>query len=342
MNELQEKEAPLLKNGLDGLVGNKKSVELLKQGLNTGRVAHAYLFSGPTGVGKKTAASALCQAFNCKEMELVGCGVCSSCSRIQRGLHPDFVVIEPEKNKIVVKQIRELTKRAELGPFEGSALVIVLAPADAMNISAANALLKTLEEPRPNVYFVLTTAAAHALPATIRSRCQMLRFGPVEDSLVKKVVVERTALEKERAGLVARMAEGSLSRALFLGEEKGWREERDKIVELINHVGVRPSAKSLFETGEDLVKNVGEMEPFLEGVRRALRDLVWWGLEGGRYRDRILDPELIGMLPEDVLKRSPLCFLTWLRVVDRALGSLRAFANKRLTIEQMIIELAER
>lgn len=342
MKESNEREIVLVKDGLDGLAGNAGSVSMLKKAIAQGKLAHAYIFTGPVGVGKRTAACALCQALHCKKKPFTGCGVCSTCSRIQRGLHPDYVVVEPERKWILVNSIRELSARIELGSFEGSAVVAVVNRADSMNTAAANALLKTLEEPRPGTYLILTTAALHSLPATVRSRCRMLRFGPLEEEQIKKIVKERTVVDDERAAAAARMAEGSLGRAFELSEEEGWKADRDRIVELVRKVGVHPTPEGLFELSEDLVKNIDDLKPFLDGLRRAFRDLVWWGLEGGAYRRRVLDPELIKLMPGDIIGRPPLTFLTWMRVVDRSLSALRANANRRLTMEQMVIELAER
>lgn len=328
--------------GLEGVCGHARIVDFLRTSLGGGKLAHAYLFAGPTGVGKRTTGVALAQAFHCSERPGAGCGECMPCSRIARGLHPDHVEVRPEQRSIKVSQVRDLEARAELGPHEGPALVIVIAPADRMTLAAANALLKTLEEPRPNVHFVLTAAAPHSLPATIRSRCQLLRFGPVETTEVRRFLVDRMGVEEERADLAARLAEGSIGRAVQLSEEEGLGSHRDRVVEVLKKTGVRPKPTALFDLAEQLAGLKDELGPFLDFLQLSLRDLVWNGIGEGSARERVLDTELLDELGEEVAGYPPEVYLSWRRVVQRAQKRLLANANKRLTLEQMLIELAER
>src|SRR5206468_11280591 len=119
------------------------------------KVASAYLFEGMVGVGKATTALALAQALNCERAPGQGCGACDPCRKIESGLHPDVVRVEPDGQFIKIAQVRQVTARAAYRPHEGRARVVILDPADAMNLEAANALLKTLEEPPADIHFVL-------------------------------------------------------------------------------------------------------------------------------------------------------------------------------------------
>lgn len=230
--------------------------------LASGRVHHAYLFVGPDGVGKELAAFGLAQALVCErrgEAEAPGlfggapaakseraCGSCSACARAvprqdtRQPLHPDVVVIErglypprsigrstPETQDISIDQIRTLVlARSAFAPHEGRAKVFIVRRADELSVSAANALLKTLEEPGPRTHFILLTAQPEALLPTILSRTQRVRFAPLPDEVVTELLVA-SGVEAARAREVARLAGGSVASGMLLAdpEESAARDE---------------------------------------------------------------------------------------------------------------------
>src|SRR5262249_58842592 len=143
-----------------------------------------------------------------------GCGECEPCNKIERGLHPDYLVVLPDGAFIKIAQVRQVTARAAYRPHEGRVRVVVLDPADAMNLEAANALLKTLEEPPADTHFVLCSAAPERLPVTVRSRCQRVRFVPLAAAQVAAYLARERGLAAAQAQVVAALAAGSLARAL--------------------------------------------------------------------------------------------------------------------------------
>lgn len=232
-----------------------RAIRPLRAALARGTLHHAYLFGGPPGVGKGTAARLLAQAVNC----LGGtpgpggwpddpCGECAPCRKIARGLHPDVLRLEEERvmakagrwepeggrapsRDIVVAQVRDLTdRRLSLRLFEGRRRVVIIDPADAMNVQAQNALLKTLEEPPEDTVLVLVSATPDELLPTIRSRCLRVAFAPLPDALVAELLLqearqgaggkgltgEALAEAEARARAAAPLAGGSLARARAL------------------------------------------------------------------------------------------------------------------------------
>lgn len=328
--------------GLKSVCGHARVIDFLRAGLDAEKLAHAYLFAGPSGVGKTTVATALAQAFNCPAAPGRGCGTCSVCTRIARKVHPDYVEVEPDGRYIRVAQVRELETRVELGAHEGHVLVVVLTPADRMNTAAANALLKTLEEPKSGVCFVLASAAPHALLATVRSRCQILRFGPLAHDDVLGFLIEKLGFSREKAALPARLAEGSIGRALDLAQRVDLYESRRRVLEVLRKTHVRPQPTALFALAETLSGLKDELETFLEYLRLCLRDLAWNGAGSPSLQKRILDRELVAELGDQLNAFPPRVYLSWDRAVERSLRALNANANRKLTMEQMLIELAER
>ncbi len=211
-------------------IGNEKTIKRLRSLAKSGRIAHAYLFAGPDGIGKKRAALRFARTLLCEKKTADPCGKCGSCGRSERGTHPGLKVIEREKDRkdILIRQVRELIR--ELSFVGEGPRIVVIDDAHRMNEEAMNALLKTLEEAPDRVLLVLVTPAPSMLLPTIRSRCQTVLFFPIPE----EELVPLLDLPKEDALFVASLAEGSAARALELaGEIDEWRGEVREILEKI-------------------------------------------------------------------------------------------------------------
>lgn len=220
---VQPDAAPYLR-GLGGIIGQPAVVSVLRSALASGRPHHAYLFDGPEGIGKATTAKALMAALNCMAPPSVGdaCGSCESCLKISSGSHPDFIVAHMELAGLA-DEIERLIKRLCFRPVEGRAQVVLIDPADQLTaptaLVAANRLLKTLEEPRPDTHFVLISTSANGLLQTIRSRCQRLRFVPLSDDLIRQALQTQHALDEETALSVTALSQGSLGKAVRCAQD---------------------------------------------------------------------------------------------------------------------------
>jgi DNA polymerase III subunit delta' len=201
------------------IVGHRRLVGLLARSVQSGSLPPSLIFAGPTGVGKRLAAVSVAQALNCTHPQATddgsdACGVCPACKRIARGVHPDVLIVEPgDSGSIKIDQVREIVDRAEYRPFEGKRRAVIIDQADALIPAAQNALLKTLEEPPPSSVFMLVTARADTLLATVRSRCPRLQFRPLSPGDIASVLMTRNLSETE-ARAVAATADGSVGRAL--------------------------------------------------------------------------------------------------------------------------------
>ncbi len=234
---------------LSSIVGHRHLIDLLRIAVARDRVPQSLLFGGPEGVGKFAVAVALAQALNCPN-RLAGepvaagssgrtaladaCGVCSTCRRIARGQHSDVVVIDKgDEASIKIGHLRDqLLEIAGYRPFEARRRVFIIDPADEMTLEAQDALLKTLEEPPSGANLILVTAYPDTLRPTIQSRCRRLRFGPLTDAEVARVLREHCQIEPGRAHLLATAAAGSVSRAL--AEDAGdVTQDRDAALELL-------------------------------------------------------------------------------------------------------------
>lgn len=210
------------------IVGQPLAVSLLTRALEQG-ASHAYLFTGPPGVGKSAAALAFAAGLACPEN---GCGICSTCRRVLEGLHPDVEVIAPEGTFIRKEEITEINLQAAYRPYEARAKVYVFLEADHLNAEAANAFLKTLEEPPAHVHFILVTDHPEKLLDTIASRCQPVSFSPVPTPALAADLTSRFGLSEEEAAMVARVAGGNLEYARELVSSASARRERDLLLNL--------------------------------------------------------------------------------------------------------------
>ncbi len=211
--------------------GQERALFLLEKAISSGRLPHAYLFVGPPGVGRETTALSFFGRLICLEGRF--CKSCLPCRKFLRGVHPDVEILAPQGKNIKIEQIRALEGKLYFQPLEGQRRLILLPQAELLTREAANALLKSLEEPPPYTLFVLLAQTTEAILPTIVSRCQLVRFRPLSSSVLKELLIERFEKLPEEAEGLAVLAEGSLGRALRLAE-KGMLEELFRFVQAVS------------------------------------------------------------------------------------------------------------
>lgn len=262
----------------DRIINQNRVLETLRAALEAERVAHAYLFHGPDGSGKKAMAFGLAQALLCKSDGIKPCGTCNSCSRAARLIHPDLRVILPyagdpkqaeithrfellaedpyapvdfvhapngigDDKKATNKQLivkRERVDSEILWPsgfkaVEGGYKVVVLADVDLMHTSGSNAVLKLLEEPPPRTVFILTTTRPHRLLPTIVSRCQQVRFDKLSAEEIVGGLTDRYEMSADQRDVVARMADGSMTKAIELADNQELLGLRLLVIDFLRH-----------------------------------------------------------------------------------------------------------
>jgi DNA polymerase-3 subunit delta' len=222
--------------------GQEKAIVFLKRIIASYKIAPAYLFTGIQGIGKTTTAMAFALLINCMDpVDGDGCKICTSCKKIIGGNHPDIIIIEPDKDKkgIGINQIREINRHLAFSPALERYRIIIIDPAEKMTDEAANAFLKTLEEPPPHNIFILNVRDPGELLLTIVSRCQKVPFKPLPTEDIVNLLINEEDMDKEKATIVARLSEGSLGRAIKISKDDLFTD-RVSWITMLNSVINRP------------------------------------------------------------------------------------------------------
>jgi DNA polymerase-3 subunit delta' len=241
--------------------GHEQWVEAFDQAVERGRLAHAYLFVGTSGIGKRLFAGELAKALLCEEESNAGkleaCDRCPACLLVDAGTHPDyFSVARPEeKNELPIEVMQELCAAFALKSARGKGKVAVLDDADDLNEESANCFLKTLEEPPPLSVFILVSTRPDILHDTVVSRCQVVRFAPLPESQVIDLLLKNGVDDRAQATRLARLSGGSPGQALALADLELWRFRRQLLEGLTQP---RPDSVALARAWTHFVEEAGK------------------------------------------------------------------------------------
>jgi DNA polymerase-3 subunit delta' len=340
------------------LIGNEEAKDTLRRLLTSGRMPGSLLFTGEEGIGKKLFALELAKALNCRNrVGLEACDECSSCKRIAKSNFPrfsdaddnkermiwsehgDVAMVRPYKQIIRVKPIRELEREANFRPFEGAARVFIIEDADYMNDQAANALLKVLEEPPANTHLILTTTNPSALLATIRSRCQAIRFAPVAADQIEAFLIKDKAAPPADAKLLARISRGSIGRACA-ADVGDYRERRDAMFAVLKALTVTGDRVQLMHSAENLAaaRDRADYEESLAILEALIRDA--WALGLGRPPDTIGNIDILKDLQKIAGELRSEKAASWLSQIEELRGTLEVNINKKIASDGLLLGMA--
>ncbi len=321
-----------------GLIGHAGAIARLQKSLAHGRARHAYLFCGPASVGKTTLALALARMLNCEQADASArpCGECRACRKIAARSHPDVFVVEAESvgGTLKIEQVRDLMHMLALRPYEGRYRIGILRRFHEANPQAADALLKTLEEPPPYVVLMLTTENLNALPATILSRCQPLHLRPVAAAEIEAALIERWNANSERAALLAQLSGGRPGWAVNALTDENALTFRNVALDDLEML-LRQGRVGRFQRAETLAKDKDTLLPTLA---------LWQGF----WRDVLLIAAHSHVPPVNRDRRATLNRLASdygveaaeiaLRATRAALDDLDRNVNARLAVEVMLLD----
>jgi DNA polymerase-3 subunit delta' len=329
---------------LSQLRGQNTAVRTLERALKNDRLPNAYLFEGPSGVGKHRAALALAQARLCPAQRGKGCGKCSVCTRILASNHPDARQFGPRtegKRNLQVETLRnEILPIAQFAPFEGEHAFLIFPEADVsfpvQHPEAANALLKTLEEPRKGLTFILLSDRPQQLLSTIRSRCQRVRFGALP-ALVIEHVLEEQGIAPALRGAANALSEGSADRALKLATDGAATQLLERALRIDRTLALRDTGR-LIELSEELAKSE-DLPLVLETLSAVYRDVAVAGLGLGSARLRFQsEREQIADRAKELTPQHAAARVSRLAELPEALARN---ANPQIALDNLLVQLSQ-
>jgi DNA polymerase-3 subunit delta' len=326
------------------IIGHQSTIASLQTAVARHRLAHAYLFHGENAIGKRTTAVCFAQALNCERPpsneRLDACGSCRSCRQIEARTHPDYFVIEPDREQttpqIKIEQVREIEQHIMYRPLVSERKICLIDEADHMTIGAANALLKTLEEPPAHSFFILISSRSAALPVTIRSRCQSVRFATPARTDVEAALILKREMPPADARFLAMISEGRIGEALST-DLKNVRAQQQELLELVSPTSLR-SVTTILTAAESLAK-ADRAADMMSWLARWIRDLII--IQIGSDRDQLLFLDSLPMSEAYARQANTDLLLELLQDIEKTEQQATRHLNLHMALENILLRLRE-
>lgn len=328
-------------NTWQDIYGHEQIKSDLQKLLNEQKLPHALLFSGSEGIGKLMVAKTLAKSLLCQQeiKTAISCNTCESCKLFDEVNHPDFYYLEPDirvKKVLKIEQIRQMQANIALAPYLSDKRVVIINDAQYLNDAAANSLLKTLEEPVGEVFFILISSNKDMLLPTILSRCTKIHFAPLDCSVVERILSEKMQIEKNKAKIIANLSNGSMQKAIQFIDDNSLAL-RDKAINILEQNFSVKLVWSFLEEYSALEKK--QIEDVFIHLQMLLRDLlmIYIDIESTLIynRDKL-----------DILQRlsktySQTKILNKLALVDEVIKKMATNADVKLILQKFILKWQE-
>lgn len=336
--------------GFSDIIGQEAAVGFLREVVSGKKVSHAYLFTGIQGIGKTSSALAFARALNCTApVEGDACGLCVPCRQAAGGNFPDLEMVRPEGRVIRIEQIRELTRRIGYKTVSGLYRVSIIEQAGSLTVEAANAFLKTLEEPPPGNILILVAPDKKDLLQTIVSRCQKVSFRPVPAGLLSEWLNHNLGVPRDTAAVLSRLSEGSVGRALRMADSDELVSRMSIHIQSI--VGLHAqSSREILSTAVDYAREEkrrinetedneeeGGLSAVMELWKTCLRDMLL--LKSGGLLDLLVFGDEDGALKRTARLYTIETLIESLMILERAQKDISRSRNLELVMETTLLAL---
>lgn len=327
--------------GFNNIIGHEEIIRHLKNAMETGKVSHSYIFTGNPGSGKKLLATTYAMTLQCEAEGTEPCQKCDSCKKALGKNHPDIIVVSHEKPGIIsIDEIREqVIHDVSIKPYCSHYKIYIIPDADLMNPQAQNALLKTIEEPPEYAVIMLLTSNADSLLPTIQSRCVRLDLKVVDDSLVKKYLMERLHIPDYQAEIDTSFAQGSIGKA----KEAATSEEFSNMTQNALKILKYADNMEVYELADE-IKNLSlekqNINDYLDIFQFWFRDVLMF--KATREIDNLVFKQEINFIKEQASKRSYENLEKILEALEKTKVRLRANVNFELALELLFLTIREK
>lgn len=328
----------------DDIVGQSNAKKNMKNALSNNKVAHAYLFCGPDGVGKSIAASILANTLNCKKRGIDPCGVCSSCIKARDDNHPDIMHIRAKKHQksdrlsITIDDIRDLQVDMQKKPYEDGVKVYIIHDAEKITEQAENALLKILEEPPGYIVIILLTYSQYSLLGTIASRCQVVKFGRAPEKDIEGYLTSNAGASESQARYAAAFSDGIVKKALEFLNNGDFVKHRDEILEFSTGLYKRDKIQVLSFVGY-FIDNKDKIDIILDIMMSWFRDIMVFKECGdNKYLINLDKADIIAGESKKITLDS---LYKIINSIKDTLNNIKMNVNFQLSIEIMLLNIQE-
>ncbi|NIP31756.1 MAG: AAA family ATPase [Candidatus Dadabacteria bacterium] len=336
---------------MQNIIGHNFQRKQLHNSVLKDRLSHAYIFSGPEGIGKKLVSIEFAKFINCKELKTAdssdlnefNCS-CSSCKKILNNTHPDVHIFNFENSKIIkIDQVRDnIEKLIYLAPYESNYKVFIINDAERMNFNSQNAFLKSLEEPPKNSIIILVTSLIDLIIPTILSRCQHINFMGLKNSDVESYLAENSKHDPDQINLISRISKGSIGKAKKIDSDF-LDIRKDFIKEITNIDKTKPN--SLFNLSEKIhnqtkSNNLENINQFFDIITLLISDCI--NVKIGRRENKIINMDLLEEIKKFSANKNTNQLIEIFNFVeDTHINILRHNANKQLSFDNLLLKMAE-
>ncbi|MEN3189976.1 MAG: DNA polymerase III subunit delta' C-terminal domain-containing protein [Atribacterota bacterium] len=322
------------------IIGQEKAINILLKSLKEEKIFPSYIFMGDDGVGKKSTAVEFAKAINCLNLssDFEVCESCSSCNKINKLCSPDLKIIEPIKGSIRIEQIRELRREVNLKPFENRKKIYIIDQAEEMTLEASNCLLKTIEEPPDYAIIILICTNLDSILPTIVSRCQLIKFRLIDYlKIMETVLLNKINLEKGKAELISKLAQGSIGKALKLVSDKEYFNRREKILNYLTLILPGKYNSNLITNMEKILTDMNKTEETLDIILFWYRDILL--VKELRIQKYILNVDKLKIIKEKSKVYSREMLIDILDYIEQIQEFMKKNINKRLILERLYLKM---
>ncbi|MCI6004312.1 MAG: DNA polymerase III subunit delta' [Blautia sp.] len=327
--------------GFNNIIGHEEIIRHLKNAMQTGKVSHSYIFTGGAGSGKKLLATTFAMTLQCEQGGTEPCQKCESCKKAIGKNHPDIIMVNHEKpGTITIDEIREqVIHDVAIKPYCSPHKIYIIPDAEMMTPQAQNALLKTIEEPPEYAVIMLLTQNADALLPTIQSRCVRLDLKVVDDSLVKKYLMEHLQVPDYQAEIDVSFAQGSIGRAKDAATSEEFSNMTQNALKLLKYA----NKMEVYELADEIKKLSEEkhnINDYLDIFQFWFRDVLMF--KATREIDNLVFKQEINFIKEQASQRSYENLEKILEAITKTKVRLRANVNFELALELLFLTIREK